>query len=196
MKKPAILFALIAALVMLVVTGVVRAQPSRLAPLAQDRQVAPAAPFAVPANIAPHPAPEQPLPFSHKTHVSRGLRCQMCHTNPEPGAQMTFPASATCMGCHTTVAKDRPAIVKLTEMAGSNQPIPWVRVYQVLPGVTWTHRKHLQAGMPCAQCHGNAGEMDAMSAVTAVTGMSSCIGCHQAQKASTACTTCHVWPTS
>ena len=61
-------------------------------------------------NVAPHAAPEQPLPFSHKTHVSRGVQCRVCHTNPEPGNQMTCPAVATCMGCHKTTAADRPAI--------------------------------------------------------------------------------------
>lgn len=180
MKRTALLLMMTAALMTLVVTGVVRAQEPPAVP--------------VQANRAPHPAPAQPLPFSHKTHVGRGLQCQMCHTNPEPGARMTFPASSTCMGCHTTVAKDRPAIVALAEMARSNQPIPWVRVYEVLPGITWTHRKHLQAGMTCALCHGNVGELDVMSEVTAVTGMASCINCHQARKASSACTTCHAWP--
>src|SRR5581483_11195421 len=86
-------------------------------------------PSPVPPNYAPHAGPEQPIPFSHKTHVSRGLRCQMCHANPDPGAMMTFPATSTCMGCHMTVAKDRPAIMKLAEFARSNQAIPWVRVY-------------------------------------------------------------------
>ena len=186
MNTPARLLVITTALMTLVVTGVVRAQ-----------QAAPArAPgaAAVPANLAPHPAPEQPLPFSHKTHVSRGLRCQMCHTNPEPGAQMTFPPVSSCMGCHTTVAKDRPAIATLAEMARSNQPIRWVRVYQVLPGVMWTHRKHVQAGVQCATCHGNVGELDAMAEMTGVTAMASCVTCHQAQKASTACITCHTWP--
>lgn len=183
-KRPAVVFAMVAASILLLVTGVVRAQ-----------QPAPTAP-AVQANRAPHPAPVQPLPFSHKTHASRGLRCQMCHTNPEPGAQMSLPATSTCMGCHTTVARDRPAIVKLAEFATSSQPIPWVRVYEVLSGVTWTHRKHLQAGMQCEMCHGAVGEFDAMAELTAVTGMASCISCHQAQNASTACVTCHAWPAS
>jgi hypothetical protein len=97
-------------------------------------------------NVAPHPAPEQPLPFSHKTHVSRGMQCRVCHTNPEPGNQMTFPAVTTCMGCHKTIAADRPAIQKLAGFAQSGQAIPWVRVYEVTKGVTWTHRKHLSAG--------------------------------------------------
>ncbi len=174
---------MLSALVFITVTAGVLAQ-----------QPAPQPPVAVPPNYAPHAAPEQPLPFSHKTHVSRGVRCQTCHVNPEPGAMMTFPSTSICMGCHATVAKDRPAIVKLAEFSRSPQPIPWVRVYQVLPGVTWAHRPHLSAGMQCGSCHGNVGELEAMAEVTAVTGMSSCISCHQANKASTACTTCHKWP--
>jgi hypothetical protein len=149
---------------------------------------------AVQANLAPHPAPEQPLPYSHKTHVGMGLACQLCHTNPAPGGLMTFPATSTCMKCHASIAIDRPVIKKLAEYAKSKQPIPWVRVYTVLPGVTWTHRKHLEAGVPCETCHGAVGELDAMSATTAVTAMASCINCHQARGASAACTVCHAWP--
>jgi hypothetical protein len=150
----------------------------------------------VPDNIAPHPAPEQPIPFSHRLHVSRGVRCQTCHTNPDPGNQMTFPATSTCMMCHTTIANDRPAIMKLAEFAKSNQPIPWVRVYQVTPGVTWTHRAHLQAGMQCTMCHGDVAQVEAMAQNTSVTVMASCIGCHQAHNAPTVCSTCHAWPST
>lgn len=148
----------------------------------------------VPDNIAGSVAPAQPLPYSHKTHISRGLQCRQCHTNPDPGGQMTFPPVATCMGCHNSVAKDRPAIVKLTEMSQSGQPIPWVRVYQVTPGVIWSHRRHLQAGMQCVMCHGQVGQLDAMAQTTAVTSMASCISCHQGHKANTECQTCHAWP--
>jgi hypothetical protein len=150
--------------------------------------------FAMQANLAPHPAPEQPLPYSHKTHIAMGLPCQLCHTNPSPGKQMTFPATATCMNCHAAIATDRPAIKKLAEYAKSKQPIPWVRVYQVLPGVAWTHRKHLQAGERCETCHGAVGDLDAMSETTAVTGMATCISCHQARSVSAACSVCHAWP--
>ncbi len=154
----------------------------------------PAAKQEVPDNLSEHAAPAQPVPYSHKTHLALGLRCQQCHTNPDPGAQMTFPASTTCMMCHNTIAKDRPAIVKLTELAKASQPIPWVRIYQVTPGVTWTHRKHLQAGMQCVMCHGNVAQLDAMAQTTSVIAMASCIGCHQTHNANTACATCHSWP--
>src|SRR5258707_8456072 len=98
------------------------------------------------------------------------------------------------MNCHATLVTDRPAIKKLAEYAKSKQPIPWVRVYQVLPGVTWTHRKHLEAGVQCEICHGAVGDLDAMSETTAVTGMASCVSCHQARSVSAACTVCHAWP--
>src|SRR6267154_3229572 len=159
----------------------------------QAQPPAPAA-SAVRANPAPHPAPEQPLPYSHKVHVGMGLPCQLCHTNHDPSTEMAFPATSTCMNCHAMVVTDRPAIKKLAEYAHSKQPIPWVRVYRVLPGVTWTHRKHLQAGVQCETCHGAVGDLQAMAETTAVTAMASCIGCHQARGVSAACEVCHAWP--
>jgi hypothetical protein len=129
----------------------------------------------VPNNLAPHPAPEQPIPYSHKTHLA-------------------FPASSTCMTCHANIAKDKPSIMKLAEFNQSGQPIPWVRVYQVTSGVTWSHRRHLQAGMQCIMCHGDVSQLDAMQQTTSVTAMASCIDCHRARNASTACVTCHTWP--
>ncbi|MEQ1946250.1 MAG: cytochrome c3 family protein, partial [Bryobacteraceae bacterium] len=148
----------------------------------------------VPNNIAIPAAPEQPLPFNHKAHVSRGVQCTLCHVNPDPGAQMTLPATTVCMGCHQNVAKDRPSIIKLAALANSNTPIPWVRVYQITQGVTWTHRKHLQAGLQCVMCHGAVGEMETMSQATAVLAMGSCINCHQSHNAPVVCQTCHAWP--
>jgi len=148
----------------------------------------------VPDNVAPHPAPEQPIPYSHKTHLALGLKCQNCHTNPAPGNMMTFPATSKCMQCHTDVAKNKPAIEKLAEFSKSGQPIPWVRVYELPAGVNWSHRTHLQAGMQCTMCHGQVAQLNAMAEITGVTSMASCIGCHQAHNAPTVCHTCHSWP--
>jgi hypothetical protein len=148
----------------------------------------------VPNNpVAPAP-PVQPIPYSHKTHLALDLQCQACHTNPEPGAMMTFPATSTCMNCHETVATKKPAIVKLAQFAKSQQPIPWVRVYTLLPGVQWSHRKHLDAGVKCETCHGPVADLDAMAMVTSVTAMGTCINCHQMNNARTTCNTCHLWP--
>jgi hypothetical protein len=150
----------------------------------------------VPDNVAPHPAPVQPLPYSHKTHLALGLSCGGCHTNPDPGNMMTFPATAKCMQCHAAVAADKPAIQKLSEFAKAGQPIPWVRVYQLTAGVNWSHRKHIQAGLQCVMCHGEVSKLDGMAQTTGVTSMATCIACHQARNAPTVCQTCHSWPTN
>lgn len=140
-------------------------------------------------------APEQPIPYSHKKHLEMGLECQLCHKAPDPGSQMTFPVTATCMTCHATLATDKPAIQKLTGYSKSGQPVPWVRVYKVLPGVNWTHKKHLEAGVKCETCHGDVARMDRMAEVTSVTTMYVCLNCHQNSNAKTTCDTCHSWPT-
>jgi len=150
----------------------------------------------VPANRADHPAPTQPLPYSHKVHLALGLQCATCHTGADPGKQMTFPGTETCMACHATVAKDSPAIKKLSEYAKSGERIPWVRVYVLTPGVTWSHRTHLKAGVKCENCHGAVAQGDAMSMATSVTSMAVCIDCHAQRKAKTVCQTCHAWPNS
>src|ERR1700688_2700504 len=150
--------------------------------------------YKVPDNPSAHPAPEQPIPYSHKQHLAFGLKCQECHTNPEPGRLMTFPDTAKCMQCHVTIAKDKPSIQKIAQYSASNQQIPWVRVYKVIPGVTWTHRAHLAAGVKCETCHGDVSQISAMSEVTSVVTMYSCLSCHEINHAKTTCETCHVRP--
>src|SRR5579883_225916 len=145
----------------------------------------------VPDNPSPHPAPEQPIPYSHKQHLAFSLPCKRCHTNPGPGNLMTFPATSVCMQCHASIAKDKTSIQKLASYAASNQPIPWVRVYKVLPGVAWSHRPHLDAGVKCETCHGEVAEMATMSEVTSVTTMYSCLHCHEMNHAKSSCDTCH-----
>jgi hypothetical protein len=145
----------------------------------------------VPDNPSPHPAPEQPIPYSHKQHLAFGLTCKRCHVDPDPGNLMTFPATSVCMQCHATIAKDKPSIQKLASYASPNQPIPWVRVYKVLPGIAWSHRRHLDAGVKCETCHGEVSEMATMSEVTSVTTMYSCLHCHEMNHAKVSCDTCH-----
>jgi hypothetical protein len=184
---------------MLTLLAVATGSPAQQSPTGQSSahktaSAQKAAKFKVPDNPSPHPAPEQPIPYSHKQHLAFGLKCQECHTNPEPGKLMTFPDTAKCMQCHVTIAKDKVFIQKVAQYAASNQQIPWVRVYKVIPGVTWTHRAHLAAGVKCEMCHGDVSQISAMSEVTSVVTMYSCLTCHQMNHAKTACETCHVRP--
>lgn len=181
------LVAVLAALALLCVAPRLAAQQPAPSPVPAVKQL-------VPDRIGEHLAPPQPLPYSHKTHLAMSLQCKYCHSNPEPGKLMTFPATSTCMTCHATVAQNKPAIRQLANFAKSGKPVPWVRVYEVTPGVTWTHRKHLDAGLQCENCHGAVAQMDTMSETTSVTAMAVCISCHAQNKAATTCQTCHVWP--
>jgi len=150
---------------------------------------------AVPENIAPHATPAQPLPFSHRSHVTLGLVCQTCHTNPDPGSMMTYPAIEICMSCHITAGTDSTAVAELQAFAESAQKIPWARVYAVTPGVTWSHRAHLSSGVECGTCHGDISQVDTVSESKAILAMASCIGCNEVTGARTACVTCNAWPT-
>lgn len=139
----------------------------------------------------PPAGPVQPLPYSHKTHVGLGLPCRVCHTNPDAGKLMTFPPAAFCMGCHQTVAADRPSIQKLAEYARSGEEIPWVRVYRVPDYVYWRHGSHLEAEVECAECHGPVAERDVIRLETNVTRMLGCQTCHDKRQAFTDCAACH-----
>ncbi len=144
-----------------------------------------------PAQPAAAAAPEQPLPYSHKTHVALGLQCRSCHTNPDAGKLMTYPPTVVCMGCHQAIARDRPSIQKLAEFAKSGEPIPWVRVYRVPDYVYWRHGTHLEAEVTCTECHGPVAERDVIRVETNVTRMLGCVTCHDKRQAYTDCAACH-----
>jgi hypothetical protein len=149
----------------------------------------------VPANVAPHPSPEQPIAFSHKLHVGFGLQCTHCHENPAGSNHISLPPIKTCMSCHVAVDKDKPDIKKLAGYAASRQAVPWVRIYPLTAGIHFNHEPHLKARIQCTNCHGPVGDQPAMSELTAITSMATCISCHQAAKARKGCETCHGWPT-
>src|SRR5690625_4649732 len=52
-------------------------------------------------------APEQPVPFSHKTHAGQlGMNCQYCHTQVFDSRHANIPATQTCMNCHNQIETD------------------------------------------------------------------------------------------
>ena len=140
--------------------------------------------------LAQATAPLQPIPYSHKTHVALGLKCQECHTMPDPGEMMGIPAESKCMACHKTVRKESPAIQKLAGFAADGKPVPWVRVYQIPSYVYFSHKAHLAAGANCETCHGKVAESDQLKRETDIR-MGGCMNCHRERKAPNDCTYCH-----
>ena len=135
-------------------------------------------------------AQQQPLPYSHKTHLALGLKCSSCHKNVDPGEAMGLPAESICMSCHRAVKTGSPHIQTLTAAAKEKKPIPWVRVYKIPTFVYFSHRVHMKAGATCESCHGQVRERDVITKEVAHN-MLSCMACHAERKASNDCTTCH-----
>jgi c(7)-type cytochrome triheme protein len=130
-------------------------------------------------------AEQQPIPYSHKTHLAMGLKCNACHKNPDPGEAMGLPPESFCMGCHRTVKADSPHIQKL-----ATTKIPWVRVYQLPSFVYFSHRLHTQAGASCETCHGPVRDRDVI-VKEIPNNMQSCMACHAEKKARNDCNACH-----
>ncbi len=134
--------------------------------------------------------PEQPIAYSHKTHLSFGLKCKDCHENKDPGEFMGIPATAKCMACHQSIKKESPQIAKLAEFHEAKRTVPWKRVY-LLPGfVFFSHKTHLEGGAECKTCHGEVAQRDRLFKEAGIA-MGDCMDCHRRNKASNDCTVCH-----
>jgi hypothetical protein len=133
---------------------------------------------------------QQPVPYSHKTHVALGLQCNSCHKNPDPGDAMGFPAESLCMSCHRAVKQDSPHIQRLAAAASEKKPLPWVRIYQLPAFVYFSHRVHTRAGATCETCHGPIRDRDLVTREV-VHNMRSCMACHTTHQASNDCGACH-----
>ena len=139
-------------------------------------------------------SPVQPIRFPHPVHVKTlGMNCLYCHysanKSPDPG----LPAVGTCMGCHTFIGPNRPAIdgqparqsaeiKKLQEFAPIGQPdkwkeIPWIRIHKLPEYVRFPHMRHVNAGVTCQSCHGAIQDMTQV-AQNASLNMGWCLSCH------------------
>jgi hypothetical protein len=136
-------------------------------------------------------APVQPVPFSHKSHAGMlGLPCTKCHTNPDPGELMTFPALATCMECHAVLKAESPHIQTVASAAERGESLDWRRVYEIPGYVYFSHRAHLGAGAQCATCHGAVSEQERLFREGDIS-MTGCMNCHLESAASLDCAYCH-----
>ncbi len=139
----------------------------------------------------PPPPPEQPLPFSHRTHVKIALKCEQCHTMSDPGDFAGIEGTDECMTCHAAIKIDSAAIQKLTSYHESGKEIPWEPVYRLPDYMFFSHAVHTkQVKAKCEACHGAVGEREFL-AKERDTSMAACMDCHRARGASIACDYCH-----
>jgi hypothetical protein len=98
---------------------------------------------------------EQPVPFSHKHHVSGlGIDCRYCHTTVEKSAFAGIPPTKTCMTCHSQIWTNAAALEPVRESFRTDQSLAWTRVHD-LPGFAYfDHSIHIAKGIGCSTCHG------------------------------------------
>ena len=71
----------------------------------------------------------QPVPFSHKHHVSGiGIDCRYCHTSVETSPFAGLPPTDTCMSCHSQIWSLTPMLEPVRASFTSNTPLRWTRV--------------------------------------------------------------------
>jgi hypothetical protein len=125
-----------------------------------------------------HP-PRQPVPFSHKHHVSGlGLDCRYCHTSVAEGPRAGLPPTHTCMTCHSQIWTNAPMLAPVRQSLADNKPLVWHRVARLPDYVYFRHDVHIAKGVGCVTCHGRIDQMPlAYQAIPFK--MKFCIDCHR-----------------
>jgi hypothetical protein len=144
----------------------------------------------------PDPPPEfiQPIEFSHKTHIEKGgIPCEFCHIYARRSVNSGAPAMASCFGCHAhsvipgsdedpqKAIQKQEAIKKLLEFQTKGESIPWKKIHDVPDFVYFSHKRHIQSGFDCTECHGEINQYDLLSPQTMITDLSMgwCMKCHK-----------------
>lgn len=124
-------------------------------------------------------APQQPVPFSHKHHVSGlGLDCRYCHTEVEKSSNAGMPSTAICMTCHSQIWTNAAMLRHDRQSLAQNKPIRWTRVYTLPDYVYFDHSIHIAKGVGCTECHGPIGDM-ALTWKAEPLYMGWCLSCHR-----------------
>jgi Cytochrome c7 and related cytochrome c len=122
---------------------------------------------------------DQPVPFSHKHHVSDdGIDCRYCHTTVETSSFAGIPPTQVCMNCHSEVWAQSPVLQPVRDSFQNGQPMQWNRVDNLPDFVYFDHSIHVQKGIGCSTCHGQVDQM-ALTYKTQSMQMSWCLECHE-----------------
>ncbi len=128
-------------------------------------------------------APQQPVVFSHKIHVSQvGLDCLHCHSSVKESPHSNIPTVQVCWNCHGAdkgnIKADSGQLEVLKETYSTGRPIPWVQVHKVPDYAYFNHSAHVNRGVSCLSCHGQVNEMDVVRHEQPLS-MSWCLDCHR-----------------
>lgn len=123
--------------------------------------------------------PNQPVPFSHKHHVSGlGIDCRYCHDSVEFASNAGMPPTETCMTCHSQIWTNAAILAPVRESLAEHKPLRWQSVYTLPDYVYFDHSIHVAKGVGCTECHGPIGDMPITRKATTLY-MSWCLECHR-----------------
>jgi len=137
--------------------------------------------------------PVQPIPFSHRLHAGvNKIPCLYCHSSVDKSKTAGVPGLGVCMNCHTQVKAQSPLIRRIKKQYEQNLPIAWVKVHVMPDFVHFNHKRHVNFGVQCTQCHGDVASMHRVRQVEPLS-MGWCVNCHRKpeHKAPIDCVTCH-----
>ncbi len=121
---------------------------------------------------------QQPVPFSHKHHVSEcGIDCRYCHTSVESSSFAGIPPTQTCMNCHSELWVQSSMLEPVRASFRTNKPLEWNRVHDLPDFVYFDHSIHIQKGVSCAECHGDVNQMPLTYRASPLQ-MEWCLNCH------------------
>lgn len=122
---------------------------------------------------------EQPVPFSHRHHISQlGIDCRYCHTSVEESNFAGIPPTKTCMSCHSQIHTNAEMLEPVRESWRSGKSLEWLRVHDLPDFVYFNHSIHISKGVGCETCHGPVGEM-ALTWRQNTLNMGWCLDCHR-----------------
>ena len=124
-------------------------------------------------------AKDQPVPFSHKHHVSDdGIDCRYCHTTVETSAVAGVPATEICMTCHSQIWSNAVLLEPVRASYRTGESLQWTRIHDLPDFVYFNHSIHVNKGVGCATCHGRIDLMPLTYKVNTLY-MNWCIECHR-----------------
>ena len=124
-------------------------------------------------------ARQQPVPFSHKHHVTDdGIDCRYCHTSVEESSFAGLPTTHTCMSCHSKLWLNSSMLEPVRASYATDKSLEWTRVNSVPDFVYFNHSIHVKKGIGCTTCHGQVNKMPLMWQENSLQ-MSWCLDCHR-----------------
>lgn len=139
-----------------------------------------------------------PLRFSHKLHIAQDVSCKDCHATASKSVRSKdnlLPVESTCLDCHDVEDTDAdPPASCSTCHVGYNPKLPdgfsaddthtikdkpKSAIYMPPPHLKMNHKRHIDLGIECSQCHGTMKDIDFATRENALPTMKTCVGaCH------------------